>query len=66
MGAEVAGQGKCPQCKGWWAIIDDRGRGVYKMRKHYAHRLADADSTGRCTGSGDEPTECSLTPPRGE
>lgn len=64
MAATIVGQGKCPQCKGFWAIIDARGAGVYKMRKHFAHRLTDADETGRCKGSGLEPTEYTLNPPK--
>lgn len=65
MAATIVGRGKCPQCKGWWAIIDAQNKGVYKMRRHFAHRLADADGEGRCKGSGSDPTEYTLTPPEG-
>lgn len=65
MAANIVGSGKCPQCKGWWAIIDAQNKGVLKMRKHFAHRIEDADETGRCKGSGDDPTERILNPPQG-
>lgn len=57
MAANITGQGKCPQCKGWWATIDAQNKGVMRMRRHFAHRIIDADGFGRCKGSGEEPTE---------
>lgn len=60
MAANIAGQGKCPQCKGWWAIIDAQNKGVMKMRRHWAHRLEDMGDRGACKGSAQEPTEYVL------